>query len=126
MRSEKQKAEARKRCGRLYQKFKDLSWIIDDESIFMLSNSCSNRNSKFYTSNIRLAPKDVRYKKKKFEDHVMLWLCFSEKSCPKPYFLNKGILMNEHNYLKECIKKSVVMHIIIIYFGQIKQEVIKV
>ena len=42
MRSEEQKAEARKRCGRLYQNFKNLSWIIDNVSIFILSNSISN------------------------------------------------------------------------------------
>ena len=35
----------------------------------------------------------------------MLWLCYSEKGCLKPYFLNKGILMNQYNYLKECIQK---------------------
>ena len=64
MRSEEQKAEARKRYGRLYRNFKNLSWIIDDESIFRLNSSSSNGNSKFYTSNIRLAPEDVKYKKK--------------------------------------------------------------
>ena len=52
MRSEQQKGETKKRCGRLYRNFKNLSWIIDDESIFTLSNSSSNGNNKFYTSNI--------------------------------------------------------------------------
>ena len=109
MRSEEKKAEARKRCGKLNQNFKNFSWIIDDVSIFTLSNSSSNGNSKFYTSNIRQAPEDVKYKiKKKFEDHIMLWLRFSEKGCSKPYFLNKGISMNQYNYLKECIQKSVI------------------
>ena len=57
----------------IYQNFKNLNWIIDDESIFKLSNSSSNGNSKFYTNNIRLAPEDVKYKnKKKFEDHNAL------------------------------------------------------
>ena len=37
----------------------------------------------------------------------MLWLCFSEKGCSKPYFLNKGISMNQYNYLKEFIQKRV-------------------
>ena len=37
----------------------------------------------------------------------MLWLCFSEKGYLKPYFLNKGISMNQYNYLKECIQKRV-------------------
>ena len=45
MRSEEQKAEARKRCGRLYRNFKNLSWIIDDESIFTLSNNSSKCTS---------------------------------------------------------------------------------
>ena len=97
MQSEEQKAEARKRCGRLYRNFKNLTWIVDDESIFTLTNSNSNGNNKFYTSNIRLAPEDVKYKKKKkFEDHIMLWLCVSENGCSKPYFLNKGISMNQY------------------------------
>ena len=55
MQSVEQKAEARNRCGRLYRNFKILSWINDDESIFTLNNISSNGNSKFYTSNIRLA-----------------------------------------------------------------------
>ena len=67
----------------------------------------SNGKSEFYTSNIRLAPEVVKYEKKKFEDHIMLWLCFSEKVSSKPYFLNKGISMSQYNYLKECIQKRV-------------------
>ena len=41
----------------------------------------------------------------------MLWLCFSEKGCSKSYFLNKGISMNQYNYLKECIQKRVMTFI---------------
>ena len=67
MRSEEQKAEVKRRCGRLYRNFKSLSWTINDKSIFTLSNSSSNGNSKFYTSSIRLASEDVKYKKKKEE-----------------------------------------------------------
>ena len=48
---------------------------------------------------------------KKFEDHIMLWLCFSEKGCSKPYFLNKRISINQYNYLKECIQKRVMLFI---------------
>ena len=39
----------------------------------------------------------------------MLWLCFSEKGCSKSYFLNKGISMNQYNYLKE--QKRVMLYI---------------
>ena len=73
----------------------------------MLNNNSSNGNSKFYTTNIRLDPEDLNYKKKEFENHIILRLCFSEKDCSKPYFLNKGTLMNQYNYLKECIQKRV-------------------
>ena len=77
---------------KIKSKFQNLNWIIDDEFIFTLSNSSStNGNSKFYTRNIRLAPEDVMYEKKKknkFVDCIILWLCFSEKSCSKSYFLN--------------------------------------
>ena len=30
------------------------------------------------------------------------------KGCSKPYFFNKGISMNQYNYLKECIQKKVI------------------
>ena len=59
---------------------------------------------------MRIVPEDVKYKKdKKFEGHIMLWLCFSEKGS-KPYFLNKGVSTNQCNYLKECIQKSDVIY----------------
>ena len=77
IRSKEQKAEAR--IDVEDRNFKNLSWIIDDAPIFTLSNNSSNVNSKFYKSNIRLAPEDVKYKKK-FEDDKLLWLCFSENN----------------------------------------------
>ena len=65
MQSEELKAEARKRCERLYRNFKNLIWIIYDESIFKLSYSSSNGISKFYTNNIRLASEGVKYKRRR-------------------------------------------------------------
>ena len=50
-------------------------------------------------------------KKKKFEDHLMLLLCCMKKGCSKSCFLNKGILMNQYTYLKECIQKRVMSFI---------------
>ena len=46
MRIGEQKAEARKRCGRLYRNLKKLELDYNDKSIFTLSNSSSNGNSK--------------------------------------------------------------------------------
>ena len=112
MRSEEQKAEGRDVENCIH--FKNLNWIIDDESMFTLSNSSSNGNSKFYTSNIRLAPDDVKYKKKKkIEDHIILWLCFSEKGCSKPYFLkgnfNESVQLLKGMYTKksDAINKTI-------------------
>ena len=65
----------------------------NEAGLSMLSNSSGNGNTKFYTSNIKPALEDVKYKKeKKFVGNIMLWLCFSEKGCSKPFlfFLNKG------------------------------------
>jgi len=45
MRTEEQKSEAKTRCGRLYRKFKNLCWILHDESIFTLSNSSTSLHS---------------------------------------------------------------------------------
>ena len=59
--------------------------VMFDQSV---NSSSSNGNSKFYTSNIRLAPEDVKYtqKKKMFEDHIMLWFFFSKKVCSTLFF----------------------------------------
>ena len=83
MRREQQKAEARKRCGRFYRNFKNLSCIMDNESIFMLNNSSRNGNRKFYTINISLALEDVIYKIKKLEDHIILRVMLLQKRVPQ-------------------------------------------
>ena len=49
-----------KEMWKIILNFKNLGWIIDDESIFTLSNSSSNGNCKFFTSIIRLAPENVK------------------------------------------------------------------
>ena len=42
-------------------KYKDLIWILDDESYF--TNSKINGNDNFYSSNVELTPNEVKFKK---------------------------------------------------------------
>ena len=79
-RSEKQKAKIKTLCGRLYRKFSQFTWVIDDESYFTLKHSTINGNDGFYTSDISQVDSTVKYvTKTKHEDKVLVWICISTK-----------------------------------------------
>lgn len=75
MRSEKQKSLAKTKCGRLYRKFHNRQFILDDESYFTLSHSGIGGNGEFYTADVSKESADVKfYKKAKFEQKLLVWL----------------------------------------------------
>ena len=61
MRTEAQKAIIRAKCGRLYRKFHNLDWVMDDESYFTLKHSTINGNNNFYSSKVSKTPASVKY-----------------------------------------------------------------
>lgn len=108
-RTDNQRALARAKCGRLYQKFLKLMCVIDDESYFTLAHTSINGNDRFYTSDINMTPASVKYKQvAKFEKSLLVWFCFSEKGMSKPFFLQSGLAVNQKIYLEECIKKKLI------------------
>ena len=52
LRTEAQKAIIRTKCGRLYRKFHNFDWVMDDESYFTLKHSTINGNKNFYSSDL--------------------------------------------------------------------------
>jgi len=108
-RTERQKIEARTKCGRLYSKFRENLCIIDDESYFTLSNSTSSGNQGFYSDDVASTPANHKFRKKaKFEKKLLVWICFSEKGISKPFFLPSGLAINQSIYLNECIVKRLI------------------
>ena len=66
--SERQKLLAQPKCRRLYLKYRDVDFILDDESYFTLSNTTLAGNDRFYSDQVENTPYDVRHKfKAKFE-----------------------------------------------------------
>ena len=77
--------EAKKWCRRLYNKFKNLDFVIDDEKYFRLSGFQMAGNWSYYTCDKERTPIHVKtYSKKKFEPKVMLWIAISPKGISTP------------------------------------------
>ncbi|KAL4510759.1 hypothetical protein ABPG72_004913 [Tetrahymena utriculariae] len=64
-RTDKQRGKIRGLCGKLYLKFKNYFWIMDDESNFTLKNSHINGNPYYYSSNKSKTPAKVKFNPKK-------------------------------------------------------------
>ncbi|KAL4492613.1 hypothetical protein ABPG72_007726 [Tetrahymena utriculariae] len=108
-RSETQQDMAKVKCGRLYRKFKDKKWILDDESYFTLSHGTIGGNNTFYSNNVNETPPSIKYSQKsKYEQKILCWICFSPSGISQPYFRESGLAINQEIYLTECIKKKLV------------------
>lgn len=111
-RSERQKADAKTKCGRLIRKFANFDWVLDDETFFTLSHSTIRGNQFFYTSDINTCPSSVKFAPKtKFEPKILLWAAISPKGISKPYFAPSGLAINQDVYMKECIVKRLIPYI---------------
>ena len=96
LRSLVQKVLAKQKCRRLYMKFHNYVWIIDDESYFTLSHSTINGNDNFWSSDVSTCPNNVKYvTTAKYEDKVMVWVAISSKGASKLYFKPSGLNINQ-------------------------------
>ena len=59
-RTDEQKQKIKTLCGRLYLKYQNFLWIIDDEFYFTLTHSTINGNNNYYSSNNALKPLEVK------------------------------------------------------------------
>jgi DNA-binding MarR family transcriptional regulator len=100
-----QKLSVRPKCRKMLEKYKNLEFIIDDESYFTLTHSCQPGNDRYYSSNKSLTPDNVKfYYKQKYEPKLLVYLCISPRGVSKPYFRESGLAINQEVYLENCIK----------------------
>ena len=57
-----QQACVRSKCGLILKKYRQLDFILDDESYFTLGHSAQPGNDIFYSSNVNSTPESVKYK----------------------------------------------------------------
>lgn len=107
-RTEEQKVKIRERCGILNSKYRNLSWIIDDESYFTLKHSSINGNRNYYSSNKKRTPANVKYYKKgKYEKKVLVYVVISTEGVSEPYFVPSGLAVQKV-YLNNCIRPKLI------------------
>lgn len=115
-RTEAQKAVTRAKCGRLIKKFRGLSWVLDDESYFTLSNSTIPGNDGYYTSDPKTTPASIKFTtKKKFEGKVLVWIAIGPAGVSQPLIRLSGQAINADVYLEECVKKRLIPYINVHY-----------
>ena len=104
------KREAKKRCRKMYNLYKDLDFVIDDEKYFGLTGFQMSGNRHFYSSDHGSTPSDVAtYSKKKFEPKVMLWLAISPKGISRPVLTSgRSMALNSSTYITRCLNSCLV------------------
>ena len=99
----------RPKCRKLYQKYKDHVFIMDDESYFTLSNITLAEKDRFYTDDVKACPEHVKHKlKSKFEQKLLVWIAASSEGMSKPWFVPSKMAINSVNYKSECIEKRLI------------------
>ena len=94
-------------CRKLYYKYKNVVWILDDESYFTLTNSQINGNDNFYSSNVELTANDVKFKiKDKFEDKSLVYVIICPHGISEPFITPFGLAFNEVNFTDDCLAKK--------------------
>ena len=100
-RTDQQKSVARTKCGNLYKRNRNISWVFDDESYFTFSHSTISGNNIYYTSDIAATPASVKFNPiKKFEPKLLVWICVSDKGISAPIFRKSGMAVNKAVYME--------------------------
>ena len=102
--------EARKRCRKLYNLYKTLDFVIDDEKYFGLTGFQMSGNRNYYSSNRDRTPSSVAtYSKKKFEPKVMLWIAISPKGLSTPVLTSgRSMSVTSSTYITRCLNPVLV------------------
>lgn len=100
-RTDKQLERIKPLCRHLYRNFRNLDWILDDESYFTLGNTTLSGNDGFYSNDVSATPSNVKFAmKRKFEEKVLVSLIISPKGVSKPLMLKSGLAINKTRYMK--------------------------
>ena len=103
--TEKQRKEARPKCRKLLEAYRNHEFVIDDESYFTLSHASIAGNDRFYSNNLQTTPNHIKYKHKaKYEQKLLVWIALSPRGMSKPYFAPSGLAINKFDYVGKCIR----------------------
>ena len=92
---------AKTKCGTLYRLYRNIDFILDDESYFTLSSTSVPGNDSFYSDNLDITPQDVMYKNvEKFPKKILVWVAISSKGMSSPYFVPSGNAIKQQLYLQ--------------------------
>ena len=100
---------ARPKCTRLLRKYRDVDFILDDESYFTLSNTALAGNDRFYSDDVQKTPFDIRNKfKAKYEAKLFVWLAISPRGVSSVQFFKSSLAINQKIYRDECMRKGLI------------------
>ena len=94
----------------MYEEYKTLDFVVDDEKYFGLSGFQMSGNRSFYTSDLSKTPIDVAtYSEKKFEPKVMLWIAISPKGLSTPVLTSgRSMSVTSSTYITRCLNPCLV------------------
>jgi len=101
-----QKKIVRIKCSKIYKLYRNVNFLMNDESYFTLRNNKLSGNDSFYSSNVSQTPDDVKnWKCAKYEKKVLVWVAISPLEISDQLIVRSGICINQEVYLNQCIKK---------------------
>ena len=104
-RTEAQRAAARPKCATLLRLYRNVEWIMDDESYFTLKHSSIHGNNLYYSSDRSTTPANVKYNKtKKFESQLLVWCAISPAGISKICIFPGKTRIDAKIYRDECLK----------------------
>lgn len=107
-RTDSQIARIKPLCRNLYRNFRNLEWVLDDESYFTFGHTTLSGHDGFYSSNVSATPSDVKYAaKKKYEKKLLVSLIISPKGVSKPFFAKSKQAVNKDVYMSNLRKRLV-------------------
>ena len=100
---------ARPKCTRLLKKYRDVDFILDDESYFTLSNTTLAGNDCFYSDDVQKTPFGIKNKfKAKYEAKLLVWLAISPRGVSRVRYFKSGLAINQKIYRDECMRKVLI------------------
>jgi len=104
------KREAMKRCRKMYNLYKGLDFVIDDEKYFGLTGFQMSGNRHFYTSDKDSTPSEIAtFSKQKFEPKVMLWIAISPRGITRPVLTSgRSMAVTSDTYISRCLNPCLV------------------
>ncbi|KAL4465572.1 hypothetical protein ABPG72_014021 [Tetrahymena utriculariae] len=117
--TELQMINAKSKCSKLYKKYRNVDYILDDESYFTLRNTTLSGNDVFYSDDKQKTPYQVKVKAQaKFEQKILVWIAISPRGISKPFFAESGLAINQDVYREKCIRSKLLPMILDLYIDQ--------